>query len=106
MVQELSGCKIANTCYIERRMRTCKHCNGSGFEPDHSATGNALRSQREGAGLSLREMAEAIGVSHSFLSQLENGHRTWRRSLARRYSQAIQKNLNKINKHYVGPLIT
>ena len=72
-------------------MKLCTHCNGTGQEPNQSVIGNGLRSQREAAKISLRTMAELIGVSHSFLSQLENGHRAWRRSVSKRYEQAINK---------------
>ena len=36
-----------------------------------------MRSQRVKARISLRKMAKLVGISPSFLSNLENGERTW-----------------------------
>jgi predicted transcriptional regulator len=72
-------------------MNICKYCNGTGVAPDHKVTGGLLRGLRQEANLSLREMAELAGYSHSFLSQLENGKRSWSRSVRKRYEQVINQ---------------
>jgi predicted transcriptional regulator len=77
-------------------MSICKRCGGTGDEPDQLATGQTLRGMRTSAGISLRRMAKLIGLSHSFLSQLESGQRSWRRSVQKRYEQVIQQNTNQI----------
>ena len=68
----------------------CQRCNGTGNEPNQVAIGQTLRGLRLSSGLSLREMARRVGLSHSFLSQLETGSRRWRRSVLKRYEQAIK----------------
>ena len=44
-----------------------------GTAPDHAAIGDRLREVRQSRGLSLRGLAEKLGVSPSFISQVENG---------------------------------
>jgi transcriptional regulator with XRE-family HTH domain len=43
------------------------------FEPDYPEVGERLRSRRRARGLSLRELAERLGVSPSLISQIERG---------------------------------
>lgn len=76
-------------------MKVCLHCNGTGVEPDHQNIGAGLRTLRQSCDLTLRQMAETIGVSHSFLSQLENGRRAWKRSVKKRYEEAVKKHQTK-----------
>lgn len=38
-----------------------------------NALGPVLRRRREGLGLSMRQAAEALGITHGYLSQLETG---------------------------------
>ena len=45
----------------------------AGSAPDHAAIGDRLREVRRSRGLSLRALAETLGVSPSFISQVENG---------------------------------
>jgi transcriptional regulator with XRE-family HTH domain len=70
-------------------MKLCTHCNGTGVALDYVQIGTSLRDKRKAAGITLREMARSVGCSHSFLSQLENGKRAWRRSVSKRYELAI-----------------
>lgn len=55
-----------------RQMRTCPACNGPVSEGAKQA-GDALRSRRIGAGLTLRNGAEVLGYSPSALSAMEVG---------------------------------
>lgn len=80
-------------------MILCKHCNGTGAAPDNKAIGNTLRESRQSAEITLRQMACWLGISHPFLSQLENGTRGWKRSLRKRYEQIVEKHMHK---HYTG----
>jgi len=57
--------------------KQCRCCEGSGVESDDVKLGRALSGLRLRAGLSLREVAQQMGISHSFLSQLEHGTRRW-----------------------------
>lgn len=87
-------------------MKPCKHCNGTGQTPDNLAIGATLRKQREEADIGLRAMARVVGISHTFLIQLEDGDRTWRRSVRKRYEQEITKHIKKMHKHYTGIPLT
>ena len=44
---------------------------------DHAKTGAMFRQEREMHHLTLREFSKRIGVSSSFLSDLERGRRNW-----------------------------
>jgi predicted transcriptional regulator len=44
---------------------------------DHRATGLQMRQLRKGYGASLRAVAEGMGCSTAFLSDLELGKRNW-----------------------------
>lgn len=61
----------------------CTRCRGSGKEPDWRALGQSVRKSREAKGLGLREVARAVQVSASFLSDLELGRRSWQGNKAR-----------------------
>ena len=61
----------------------CKRCHGSGKEPDWRALGIRVRTERVNKGLGLREVARAVRVSASFLSDLELGRRSWEGTKAR-----------------------
>jgi predicted transcriptional regulator len=86
--------------------KTCKHCNGTGHAPDNAGIGSTLRKEREESGIGLRDMAALIGISHSFLVGLEQGKRTWKRSIRKRYEQVINKHHKQMHKHYAGIPLT
>jgi ribosome-binding protein aMBF1 (putative translation factor) len=67
----------------------CERCLGTGVEPDNKDIGSFFRSRRERANLSLRALAEKLGISPSFLSQLERGDRRWTRDVVRKCDEAI-----------------
>lgn len=64
---------IANVQY-----ETCKHCNGTGKQIDQRALGQEMRDKRLKAKISLRKMAELIGIKAPYLSDLERGNRKWK----------------------------
>jgi transcriptional regulator with XRE-family HTH domain len=66
---------------MSKKQNPCCRCHGSGDEPDNGFIGRQLRANREHEGISLRAMALKLGVSSSFLSQLERGDRTWKPEL-------------------------
>jgi len=68
--------------------KACRCCEGSGSEADNLAIGREMAAMRQAAGIGLRELARSLCVSHSFLSQLENGQRRWMVALRRRYAIA------------------
>src|SRR5687767_1280209 len=46
---------------------------GNGSAPEYADMGDRLRAARQGRGLSLRALAERLGVSPSLISQVETG---------------------------------
>lgn len=66
--------------------KPCKFCKGTGFEPD----AETLRKKREEAGLPLRRVADAMGISAAYLSNLENGRRAWRPGLEVDFEKAVK----------------
>lgn len=77
------------------RMRTdhlsmaCPHCKGSGKVMDPRRVGDALRAKRESKGFSLRRIADCMGISSVYLSDLERGRRDWNDTMLERYEQAL-----------------
>ena len=67
----------------------CKHCGGSGLEPDNKAIGIAMRQKRQAAGLSGREVARLLRFSPAYISDLELGRRAWSKTLRTRYLEAL-----------------
>ena len=67
----------------------CRRCGGTGHEPDHERIGEAMRRDREAAGLTLVQIAERMGVSGSYLSDLERGKRAWHEPIRQRYLTAL-----------------
>lgn len=58
---------------------------------DHAATGATARKERVAAGISLRNMADAMGLSAPYLSDLERGKRNWSAVMHARWDLAIRK---------------
>lgn len=57
---------------------------------DHAATGATARKERVRAGISLRNMADAMGLSAPYLSDLERGKRNWNAAMHARWDLAIR----------------
>lgn len=62
----------------------CKRCNGSGLEFDQKEFGADVRRRREAVGWTLRAAAKRIGISESYLSDLELGRRHWNADIIRK----------------------
>ena len=58
---------------------------------DNKLTGEDARKQREKAGLSLREMAELMSTSSTYVFDLEHGNRNWNEDMIKRYETALKK---------------
>lgn len=56
---------------------------------DHEKTGAYYRTTREALGLSLREVANRLEFSASFVSDLERGRRNWTQDLANQFTRAL-----------------
>lgn len=68
----------------------CRRCKGTGLELDHVAIGIEMRAKRVKAGYFLIYVANMIGVSFSYLSNLENGKRNWTIRRIEQYLEAIK----------------
>jgi predicted transcriptional regulator len=69
--------------------RECEHCAGTGKQIDHRLLGESLRLFRSSAKVTATEVAAALGLSKSYICDLELGRREWRRDLIIRYRQAV-----------------
>lgn len=68
----------------------CDACDGTGRCMDHAATGNMWRQARLVKGVTLRSIAREMGLSASYISDLELGRRKWSTSLCQRYAVALE----------------
>ena len=55
----------------------CTRCGGTGYEVDDKALGHEMRVARLRKGLSLRDCAQQMGITPSYLCDLELGRRRW-----------------------------
>jgi predicted transcriptional regulator len=70
-------------------MDRCKHCGGTGKEPDHRKIGATMRAIRETFHRSLKSVAQDLCISPSYLSDLELGKRGWNEKLKQRFKQIV-----------------
>jgi len=66
----------------------CKRCHGEGTEA--VVDGPTLRTAREQARVSMGEMARALGISVTHVSDLERGYRGFSEDLARRFLAVLK----------------
>lgn len=57
-------------------MAECRHCKGTGQQPNWRKMGRLLRKRRVKAGVALRELARQTGMSPAHLSDMELGRRS------------------------------
>lgn len=69
--------------------RDCQHCAGTGKEPDHRQLGEDLRRFREWHEATLTNVAAEMGLSKSYVCDLELGRRPWRQELILNYRLAV-----------------
>lgn len=58
---------------------------------DHTATGAANRGKRSKSKVSIRKLAEELGLSAPYLSDLERGRRNWSVGLDEHYEAALKR---------------
>lgn len=58
-------------------MALCKHCGGTGVEPDQSSLSTAMRGKRRALKFTLAEMAAKLKISPQYLHDMERGRRRW-----------------------------
>ena len=57
---------------------------------DHITTGEAMRFAREEADLSLRQVAERMGCSTTYVSDLERGRQNWSEQKVEQFLKALK----------------
>jgi len=57
---------------------------------DHERTGKEVRKERIKCGVSLRRVAKQMGLSPSFVSDLERGRRNWTSKRFHQYADALK----------------
>lgn len=67
----------------------CPKCGMPNQWFDAQATGAALRSEREQAGLNCVQVGDAMGISRAYVSALELGDRPWSPKLVEQYRAAL-----------------
>ena len=57
---------------------------------DHEATGRTAQERRWSMGVGLRELARRMGLSASYVCDLEHGRRAWNEDRIRRYVDGLE----------------
>lgn len=70
----------------DARTEDCAYCR---HEVNHVSLGHDLLAEREMAGLSQKEVAYAMGITPTYVCDLEKGKRPWRAALVAKYLAAI-----------------
>jgi hypothetical protein len=68
----------------------CKPCNGTGRVPDRRAIGKKFNAMRRDARLTLRAVAVKMGISISYLSDMEQGRKNWSRERVRQFEDVVR----------------
>ena len=77
-----------NLRFVEKK--PCTKCGGTGKENDHVAIGERLRKLREFRRVQAKTVAEILGISQSYLSDLEHGRRWWTMEKIQQYEKALK----------------
>lgn len=67
----------------------CTRCNGTGIEPENRELGLEFRNMRKRHKYTLRELASRMGISASYLCDLELGRRNWNTEIIDRFHGAL-----------------
>ena len=70
------------------KTQACPGCNGVGSVPADDV-GMVLRSEREKAGVTGKDIADAMSISDTYLYELERGTRRWTNELVESYQRAL-----------------
>lgn len=58
-------------------MAACKHCGGTGEEPDQKSLCAEMRERRKALGFTLAGLSRELGISPQYLHDMEKGRRPW-----------------------------
>lgn len=67
----------------------CPKCEGAGTLPNPAKVGPELRLVRKQARISLRQLGAQMGLSATYIKDLEHGRKAWTASLIDRYQEAV-----------------
>ena len=73
---------------IKFKTEDCHYCGGSGRQPAEDSR-LTLRAAREKAGISLRTLSAAMGISLAYLSDIELGNRKLSGRIATLYTEKL-----------------
>lgn len=76
------------------KTRNCRYCSGTGKEIDSVSVGNEMLALRKAKDVKQCNVAEFMGYSAAYISDLEKGKRGWSDRLIASYKSAIT-NLSK-----------
>lgn len=71
------------------KTKPCPRCGGSGKIADDREIGAYLKAKRQRAKLRQKHVADRMGVSVPYLSDLENGNRQWSGERRQAYLAAL-----------------
>lgn len=70
------------------KTQPCNSCSGTGRVPDWE-TGPVLRAERDKAGVLQKDVATHMGISETYVYDLESGRRPWTNELVAAYQKAV-----------------
>ena len=73
----------------------CPRCGGTGLALDPVHLGLQARKRREGAKVTLRELARRVGLGVAYLSDLELGRRSLNAELIERLNKALGSDVHR-----------
>jgi len=66
-------------------VKRCRRCDGTGVEPDQIKIGAAMRARRQDAKMTMQDVGNLLGLTRSYICDLELGRRAWNADLLARY---------------------
>lgn len=83
---------FGNTCeHLKTPTVKCEQCNGTGKILDSKKIGWERRAARKTARIGLRQMATLLGLSASYIYDLEHGRRNWSPKRLIDYNAALDR---------------
>lgn len=71
------------------KMKPCPRCQGTGEVIDHAAIGAEMQAKRKASKMTLVQMGNLMGLSFSYICDLEHGRRNWSEELKSKYLAAL-----------------
>lgn len=80
---------LVDSLPVMKKDLSCPKCGGSGKVQNPAYIGILLRQLRLRQKVSLRGISQRMGLSHTYIYELECGRKAWTPELARRYRSAL-----------------